>query len=351
MSEHYQILLKEYAVSGPVKPETFEIRKSSTPAHNASELKDNQILAEPIYLSVDPYMRNRFRPSKSYIPSFTVGGPIGSYAVLKVLESRHPNLAVGDFVSGLVDWKSAVILDGDKVTKLQNVHKLSLSYYVGALGMPGMTAYASLHEFAEPLLVPGNTVFVSAAAGAVGQLVGQICKLKGMKVIGSAGSDEKVEFLKTQLGFDGAFNYKNFPTADDILKELLRLAPEGTDLYYENVGGMHLHAALNHLKVGGKIIACGMISGYDGDSYHVPNLSNIVGKQISIHGFLVTPLTPKYKPAFAKDMPAWIAEGKVKVVEEIREGWENAGLAFIEMMSGKNLGKMVVKVGEDPNRK
>ncbi|KAF9174769.1 hypothetical protein BGX21_008281 [Mortierella sp. AD011] len=281
------------------------------------------------------YMRGKMRNAKSYsyTPSFQIGKTMDTYGV-----------PVGTVVTGFVGCEQYSVVPGaQRLRPIANPRnpKIPLSSYVGVLGMPGLTAYASLKAIGQPK--SGETIFISAASGAVGQIVGQISKRLGLRVVGSAGSDEKVDFLLKELNFDAAFNYKK----GSILENLRAAAPEGVDIYYENVGGEILEAALEMMNAHGRIIACGMISIYNTTNpYGVRNLFHIVTKRITIRGFVVSDFAQEYGADFAKDVGSWLANGGIIYKEDIADGIDGAPDAFVGMLHGKNFGKQVVKIAD-----
>ena len=259
----------------------------------------------------------------------------------KVIESRHPDFQVGDYVTHWKGWREHYLSDGKDLAKV-DPDLAPLSAYLGVLGFPGLTAYGGL--LTTGALQEGESVFVSAASGAVGSLVGQIAKIKGCTVVGSAGSDEKVTHLIEEFGFDHAFNYK---TAD-IDAELTKALPRGIDVYFENVGGPQLEAALNHMRMYGRIPLCGMISMYNNGPTIAPgpkNLSAMIYKRVTMKG-LVTPDYIDQQAQFREDVGQWIKDGKVKYKETIHQGIESAPQSFIELFSGGNEGKMLVQLAE-----
>ncbi|KAE8022715.1 hypothetical protein FH972_008495 [Carpinus fangiana] len=302
------------------------------------------VLVKNLYLSCDPYMRGRMnRPiSASYIGSFQPGSPISGYGVSKVLDSGHPNFKKGDLVWGLTGWEEySLITATESLFKIHNTD-VPLSYYTGILGMPGMTAYAGFYEICSPK--KGEYVFVSAASGAVGQLVGQFAKLLGCYVVGSAGSKDKVDLLKNKFGFDEAFNYKEESDLDAALK---RYFPEGIDIYFENVGGKMLDAVLLNLRVHGRIAVCGLISQYNLERPEgVHNLSALLLKQARMEGFLAPSFYHKYSNYLELVLP-YIKEGKVTYVEDIAEGLESSPAALVGLFTGRNVGKQVVVVARE----
>ncbi|XP_059277482.1 2-alkenal reductase (NADP(+)-dependent)-like isoform X2 [Lycium ferocissimum] len=268
--------------------------------------------------------------------------PITGYGVAKVLESGDSNFQKGDLVWGMTGWEEySVVTDTQSLFKIH--HKdVPLSYYTGILGMPGMTAYAGFYEVCSPK--KGETVFVSAASGAVGQLVGQFAKMLGCYVVGSAGTKEKVDLLKSKFGFDEAFNYKEEQDLDAALK---RYFPDGIDIYFENVGGKMLDAVLVNMKLHGRIVVCGMISQYNLEQTdRVHNLLCLITKRIRMEGFIVFDyyhLYPKYLEMFIPQIKA----GNVVYVEDVAEGLENAPSALVGLFFGRNIGKQVVVVSRE----
>jgi hypothetical protein len=274
-----------------------------------------------------------------------------SGAIALVKASKSPGYSEGDVISGMLPWATHSVLDKKAQEGLQKIDrkflgKVPLSYFLGVLGMPGMTAYAGLKKIAEPK--KGEVALVSAAAGAVGQVVGQLLKhVYGCYVIGSAGSDEKVQLLK-DLGYDYAFNYKTH-SKQNALKEA---APNGIDIYFENVGGAVLEQVLDLANPHARIVACGMISQYDlpnNEKYGIKNLFQVVTKRIKMQGFIVADYAPELGAEFASNMAEYVQSGKVRAVEHVTVGIENAGAAFVDMMGGGNVGKAVVQVcKQDP---
>ncbi len=285
---------------------------------------------------------------KSYSPAYTLGEPISNNTVAKVLKSDTPNLKPGDLVTGQLpteEYSRVEKAAAESLRKIQNEYNLDLKVFVGALGMPGLTAYSSFYEIGKPK--KGETIFVSAASGAVGQLVGQLAKHEGLKVIGSVGSDEKLEYITKELGFDGGFNYKKEKPVD----ALRRLAPNGIDIYYENVGGEQLEAAIEVMNKWGRIIACGMVSQYnksEDERYGVTNLMLIVGKSLTFRGFIVSDpdMGPKYYAERNKNVAAWLHDGTLKAKMSVTDGMDNAAEGLVGMLEGKNFGKAVLKIAD-----
>ncbi|WP_329398555.1 NADP-dependent oxidoreductase [Streptomyces melanogenes] len=302
---------------------------------------EGRILVRNLFMSVDPYMRGRMNDVKSYIPPFQLDKPMDGGAVGEVVASNDERFAVGDHVLHGLGWREYADLDARHATKV-DASLAPLSSYLGVLGMTGLTAYAGLFEVAS--FKEGDAVFVSGAAGAVGSQVGQMARLKGAsRVIGSAGSDEKVKWLVEELGFDAAFNYKNGPVRD----QLRAAAPDGIDVYFDNVGGEHLEAAISSLNVHGRATICGMIAGYN-DTEPTPgprNMAMIIGKRLRLQGILVGDHAA-LQPQFVQEVAGWIASGELKYGETVVEGIDNGVEAFLGMLRGENTGKMVVSLGE-----
>ncbi|QNP72921.1 NADP-dependent oxidoreductase [Streptomyces roseirectus] len=300
---------------------------------------EGQVLVRNKYLSVDPYMRGRMSDAKSYLPPFELGKAMQGGAVGEVIESNAEGIAPGDHVLHFGGWREYATFDAKQAVKV-DADAAPLSTYLGVLGMTGLTAYAGLLRTAS--FKEGDSVFVSGAAGAVGSQVGQIAKLKGAsRVIGSAGSDEKVKLLVEEYGFDAAFNYKTGKVSD-LLREA---APDGVDVYFDNVGGDHLEAAIGSLNVGGRIAVCGMISVYN-NTEPAPgprNLARLIQTRGRIEGFLVG---DQYdlQPAFVAEVAPWVASGALKYRETVTEGVENTLDAFLGVLRGDNIGKAVVKL-------
>ncbi len=301
---------------------------------------DGQVVVANRFMSVDPYMRGRMNDVRSYVPPFQLGEALQGGAVGEVIESNSPDLQVGDMVVHGLGWREIAVLDASDTQPASVVDGVSLSANLGVLGMPGLTAYAGLLEVAS--FRSGDAVFVSGAAGAVGSVVGQIAKLKGAsRVVGSAGSDDKVAFLVDELGFDAAFNYKS----GSITKQLFGAAPDGIDVYFDNVGGDHLQAALHAMRPFGRVALCGAISVYN-NTEPAPgpnNLALAIGKQITMRGFIVSAYE-SIRSQFETEVGGWLADGSLRNDETVIEGIENAPDAFIGLLAGANTGKMVVAI-------
>jgi NADPH-dependent curcumin reductase CurA len=301
-------------------------------------LPDQQVLVRNLYLSVDPYMRGRMNDSKSYVPPFELNKALDGGAVGEVIASRTEAFKVGDVVTSNCGWREYFMAVPAALYRV-NRYRQPASVYLGALGMTGMTAWAGLN-LAEAKA--GEIIFISGAAGAVGSVAGQLAKLRGCQVIGAAGSAEKVRFLEEDCGFDRAFDYKN----GSIVEQLNQAAPDGIDVYFDNVGGAMLEAALSALRVRGRIIACGSISGYN-DLQPQPgpnNLFNMIGKRLTMKGMIVGDWLG-HRVEFEQTIGEYFDAGKLKSQETVVVGIEQAVAAFIGLFEGKNTGKMLVKLG------
>jgi NADPH-dependent curcumin reductase CurA len=304
--------------------------------------KAGEMLVRNLYMSVDPYMRGRMIEQPSYVQPFPLGQPLEGGCVGQVVQSEGGTFQVGDYVLGRQGWREYYISHGADLTKIDPTIA-PLQAYLGILGMPGLTAYVGLLDIGQPQA--GNTVFVSAAAGAVGSVVCQIAKLKGCRVVGSVGSAAKVQWLQDVAGIDAAFNYKE---VESLTTELGKHCPHGVDVYFENVGGAHLEAALEHMNIRGRIALCGMISQYNESqpSAGPSNLRLAVRKRLMLRGFIVSDHVDR-QPQFYADMGAWIADGKIRWEETIVEGIQYAPQAFLGLFTGENMGKMLVRLNPD----
>jgi len=300
---------------------------------------DGQILVRNLFMSVDPYMRGRMIDRKSYVPPFQIGEALTGGCVGVVEASNTDRFDVGDHVLGMNGWREFWISDGDGVEKI-DPSVAPVQSYLGVLGMPGLTAYVGLLEIGA--LRDGETVFVSGAAGAVGSVACQIARIHGCRVIGSAGSAAKTEWLASRAGVDETIDYRE---TDDLRGALAAACPDGLDVYFDNVGGSHLEAALDVLNTRGRIVACGSISTYNATEPPPGprNLFRIVTNRLTMRGFIVTDHWDRYG-AFVADAAGWIASGALVWEETIHEGIEAAPDAFLGLFSGENLGKMLVRL-------
>ena len=314
----------------------FEVAETPIP-----EPRDGQILIRNAYFSVDPYMRPRMNDVRSYVAPYTVGEAMTGGAVGTVQVSRHAGFAKGDWVLHNYGWREWALSDGSAVHKVDPA-VAPVSTALGVLGMPGFTAYYGLFELGQP--GEGEAVFVSGAAGAVGSAAGQMAKIAGCRVVGSAGSPEKLAWLD-ELGFDAAFDYRNRPAR----AALAEAAPDGIDVYFDNVGGDLLEAAIGHMRLYGRIVACGSISRYnDSEPTAGPrNMFMIVTKRLRMQGYIIRDHYDRFPEFFAKAQE-WVRDGRLRYRETIIDGIENAPRAFLGLLRGENIGKMLVRVGPDP---
>jgi NADPH-dependent curcumin reductase CurA len=302
-----------------------------------ASLADNEVLVRNLFMSVDPYMRGRMNDGPSYVPQFELGKPLEGSAVGEVVESHAPGFTPGDIVTSSFGWREYFIAPPHDL-QLVNREIKPLSAYLGVLGMTGMTAWAGL-RLGE--VKAGETIYISGAAGAVGSTAGQLAKIAGCRVIGSAGSTGKVAFLREKCGFDVAFNYKDGP----VLEKLTGIAPDGIDVYFDNVGGESLEAALAHLRLHGRIIACGSISGYNAVK-PVPgptNLFNIITKRLTMKGLMVFDWLDR-QAEFRAEVGGYFQAGTLQHKETVAQGIDHAVSAFLGLFQGQNIGKMVVKL-------
>jgi len=302
------------------------------------KLNDNEVLLKTWYISVDPYMRGRMNDVKSYAASFQIDQPITGSVVAKVIESKGNSFIEGDTVFGMLPWATYCVEKAEKLRKV-DIKSVPPEYYLGILGMPGITAYFGMTEIGKPK--KSETVVVSGAAGAVGIAAGQIAKIKGSYVVGIAGSDEKCKLLKEQFGFDEAINYK---TAKSMTKAIATACPKGVDVYYDNVGGEITDAVIANLNFHSRIVLCGQISLYN--STEIPMgprvFPQLLTKSTLVQGFIVGNYSERFGEAFAY-LNQWINEGKIKYTHTIIHGFDKLPDAFIALFSGKNQGKMLVE--------
>jgi NADPH-dependent curcumin reductase CurA len=332
MTVSREIRLKSRPVGQPTA-DNFDLATVTLPPPGPGEVQ-----VRNHWMTVDPYMRGRMNDTRSYVPPFQIGEPLQGGAVGEVIASADPAFAVGDTVQSFMGWREAFNAPAGAVQKL-DTHGLPIQAFLGVAGMPGMTAYVGLLRTAA--LKEGDVVFVSAAAGAVGQIVCQIAKLKGHTVIGSAGGADKIAYLQS-IGVDHVIDYK---AESDLTAALARAAPEGIDVYFDNVGGAHLEAALAVARPFARFALCGMISQYNATDQGagIHGLIMAIGKQLRLEGFIVSSHMD-LQGDFLADMSGWIASGKITWRETVEDGVENAPAAFLKLFSGENLGKMLVRL-------
>ena len=302
-------------------------------------IAEGQVLLKTLYVSVDPYLRGRMSSAKSYVAPFELNKPIQSVVIAEIIASENAGYAAGEFVSGLLSWKELQVSDGKGLTKVDG-EAAPLSAYLGVLGMTGLTAYLGLTEIGKPKA--GETLVVSGAAGAVGSVVGQIGKILGCRVIGLAGSDEKTAMLQSKFGFDAAINYK---TTTDMETAIANAAPDGVDIYFDNVGGPISDAVLANINKFARVPISGAISVYNETEVAMgPRVQSILVKTSALmQGFLVNNFTEKF-PVATKQLTSWYKEGKLTASETVVNGFDNIPQAFMDLFEGKNDGKMVVKI-------
>lgn len=309
---------------------------------NVPELQDGEVLIRSLYLSVDPYMRGRMSDAKSYAKPYEVGQPFKGGGVGKVIESKNSRFEAGQYVDGLMEWAEYNVSDGSGLRRL-NPELAPVTTALHVLGMPGLTAYFGLLYIGEPK--EGETVVVSGASGAVGTVVGQIAKLKGCRVVGIAGGDDKCAYLTEELGFDAAINYK---TADNLRKALKEACPNGVDVYFDNVGGTVSDAVMSLINFQSRTAICGQISQYNADK--PPIGPRVAGQLLTtsslMKGFIVSDYAQHNKEALTQ-LTQWVREGKIKYRETIVEGFDNTVDAFLGLFRGDNIGKQLVKVAEE----
>jgi NADPH:quinone reductase len=328
-----QIILKSRPTGMPVIS-NFEIKEAMP-----TTIKEGELLVKALYISVDPYMRSRMSDAKSYIPPFEVGKPLDGGVVAEVIESQHSDFVVGDAILAHLSWQEVQTVNAHEVTKLDK-NAVPLSYYLGILGMPGLTAFFGLQEIGKP--VAGETVVVSGAAGAVGMVACQIARIKGCRVVGIAGSEEKIAYLKDVLKLDEVFNYH---TEKNLKAAIARACPEGVDVYFDNVGGEISDAVIANINKSARIVLCGQISLYN--SLEMPAGPRpqpiLVKKSALMQGFIVTNYTARFGEGI-QQLAQWLGEGKLNYKETIVEGFEKLPETFIGLFQGKNIGKFLVDV-------
>ncbi|MFN3574282.1 MAG: NADP-dependent oxidoreductase [Phenylobacterium sp.] len=314
--------------SGMPRDDEFQIVETNVP-----DAADGQVLVQNLYMSVDPAMRPRLTAGQE-LNEAMMGGALG-----RVVQSKHGDFAVGDLVSNRLGFREYFVSDGKGLSKLTPAEGLPLTVHMHALGMTGFTAYGGILFIGA--LKEGEQVFVSTAAGAVGSVAAQIAKIKNCYVVGSTGSEDKAAWLRDEVGLDAVINYKT----QAIRQALEEATPKGIDVYFENVGGEHLEAALRRMNTLGRIPVCGMISGYNEGQAPVRNLSNIIYSRVMLRGFVGTDFM-HLQPDFQRDMAGWLREGKIKYQETVMDGIASAPKALIGLMEGANTGKMLVKLAD-----
>jgi NADPH-dependent curcumin reductase CurA len=335
-----QVLLRSRPKGEP-KVSDFELVESPLPV-----AREGEVLCRTIYLSLDPYMRGRMNEGTSYlgVPNPALGSVMVGGTVSEVIASNNPAFSKGDFVLGFNGWQAYAVAKAAGLRKL-DPRLAPLSTALGVLGMPGMTAYVGLLDIGRPK--PGETVVVSAASGAVGAIVGQLAKLKGCRAVGVAGSPDKCAWVVKEAGFDACVNYKTEPLGPALQKA----CPNGIDVYFDNVGGAVLEAALTLINMNARIPLCGLISQYNATALPPgPNLAPILVNRALIKGFIISDHMDRL-PDFLRDTTQWYREGKLKYREDVVVGLERAPEAFIGLLRGRNFGKLLVKAGDDPTLK
>ena len=338
MSVNQQILLKSYPIGAPTEND-FSLVETAIP-----ELAAGEVLNRTIYLSLDPYMRGRMSDTESYAPPVKLGSVMVGSTVSQVVKSNDPRFSVGEFVVGYDGWESYAIAKAETLRRL-DPKQLPISAALGIAGMPGMTAYFALLDIGKPQ--PGETVVVSAAAGAVGAIVGQIAKIKGCRAVGIAGSDEKCAYVVDELGFDACINRRT----QNLTSALKTACPDGIDIYVDHTAGPILEAVLQQINLGARIPLVGLISQYNAETLPPgPNLMPLLVKRALIKGFLVGDYLGR-QAEFLHDISQWLHAGKLKYKEDIVNRLENAPHAFLGLLQGDNFGKLIVRVGDDPTKK
>ena len=331
ISQTYKHFVLASRPSGEVTPENFRIETVKTPVP-----KDGEVLVRNHWLSLDPYMRMRMADAKSYAEPQAIGECMIGGTAGEVVESRHPNFAVGDKVVGRLGWAEMGVCDGAMLRKVDTTH-IPLSTYLGIVGMPGMTAWYGFSQIMQPK--EGETVIVSAAAGAVGSVVGQLAKLRGCRAVGIAGGPEKCAYVVDELGFDACIDYKR----GNLIGDLERAAPNGIDALFENVGGTGFDACLARMNPFGRIALCGLIATYNGEPMPIQNLRFVLAMRLTMRGFIISEHMDMW-PQGLRELGELVATGKLKYRESIAQGIESAPDAFIGLLKGRNFGKQLVKL-------
>lgn len=336
MEAHNRQIVLAARPTGLPKEGDFRLVESEMPRPRPGE-----VLVRSLFLSVDPYMRGRMRSNGTYARGVELGEVMTGGIVGRVIESNDPRLGSGEFVEGMLGWQEYATAPA-KALRRVDPQVAPISTALSVLGMPGLTAYFGLLDICRPQ--PGETVVISAAAGAVGSIVGQLARIKRCRAVGIAGSDEKIRFITHELGFDGGFNYK---TVEDYRAKLKELCPTGIDVYFDNVGGPITDAVVRLLNTRARIAISGQISQYNSEKAEMgPRwLDQLVVKQAKMEGFLVFQYADRYEEGL-RQLTNWLREGRIKYREDVVEGLQNAPKAFIRMMEGENIGKQLVKVAE-----
>ena len=337
MPRNQQIVL-DNRPQGEAVASNFKLVATDTPA-----LQDGQVLVRHHYLSLDPYMRGRMNESKSYAASQALGEVMIGGTVGEVAESKHPKYAVGDKVVGMGGWQEYSVVNADQPGALRKVDTthVPLSHYLGAVGMPGVTAWYGLVKIINPKA--GETLVITAASGAVGSAFGALAKARGCRVVGIAGGSDKCKYVTDELGFDACIDYKEHSDVKALSKALKEACPNGIDGYFENVGGMILDAVLLRMNAFGRIAMCGMIAGYNGEPTPMQNPALILVNRLKVEGFIVSE-HPEVWPDAVQELGTMVATGKMKFRESVAQGIASAPEAFLGLLKGKNFGKQLVKL-------
>ena len=330
---NHTILLNKRPVGKPLLSD-FKFVSEEKP-----EIQAGEILLKASYVSVDPYLRGRMNTAKSYIAPFELQKPISSGLIAQVVESNHSGFSQGEYVSGMLEWKEYQKSNGQGLYKV-DANKAPLSAYLGVLGITGLTAFLGLSEIGKPK--KGETIVVSGAAGAVGSVAGQIAKIKGCRVVGIAGTEEKCALLTSEFGFDATINYK---TTGSMRKAIAAACPDGVDVYFDNVGGDISDAVLMNINPFARIAVCGAISVYNETSQPkgISVQPFLIKNRVLMQGFIISDYAAKFPKALMQ-LSQWLAEGKLSYTETIVEGFDQIPQAFLDLFEGKNKGKMVVKI-------
>jgi NADPH-dependent curcumin reductase len=320
-------------LSGLPTADNFRLVEAPAPAPG-----DGEVLVKNLWLSLDPYMLGRMTQQKSYTKGVEVGDVMTGETVGEVVESKHPGFAPGEKVVGITGWQLYAAVKAEVLSKIDASARFPLSYYLGCLGMPGRTAYFGLNEVGKPK--PGETLVVSAASGAVGSVVGQLGKIAGCRVVGTAGGKAKCDYVTGELGFDACVDYKS----GNLLRDLKEACPKGIDIYFDNVGGETLDTVLRMVNTFARIIICGRISGYHAaEPYGIKNLGAVLVNRVRVQGIIVFDWADRYAEA-NKALAGYMAQGKLKTRESVLEGIENAPQGLIALVKGQNFGKQLIKL-------